>query len=263
MDRRQHSRLVPDSPVFVRIGEHSGRLSDLSEGGLALDGRFPAAPQEAFYLHLDLFEDRSPLHAVAQTTWSSESENRTGMRFLNLADQSRQQLLEWISARTVPTLTHRYAFLRPAGLLLGTVALCSISGAVCFRLGARSAGQHPQASSLTATTPAAPADSRSMNGDSESSAANSSPSAVTPSIAPLDTPGFILQIAAMSLEHNADSLSETLQKQDIPAFVFKRGADRLYKVAAGSFPDADSAAVIKHKLETQGFAPILKRWSPQ
>lgn len=272
MDRRQHSRLVPDSPVFVRIGDHSGRLSDLSEGGLALDGRFPASPQEAFYLHLDLFEDGSPVHAVAQTAWSSESENRTGMRFLNLADQSRHQLLQWISSRSAPTRSQRLALLRPAGLLLGTIVLCSISGAVCYRLGARSVAHRPQAS-LTEPASAIPAESRSPAGTSDSSSASSTanrlpsispaPSATNSTVAPLDTPGFILQVAAMSLEHNADALTETLQKQEIPAFVFKRATDRLYKVAVGSFPDAPSAAAIKRKLEAQGFTPILKPWTPE
>jgi len=268
MDRRQHSRLVPDSPVVVRIGDHSGRLSDLSEGGLAINGRFPATPQEAFYLHLDLFEDRSPVHAVAQTTWSSESENRTGMRFLNLADHSRQQLLEWISSRTAPPMRYP-ALLRPAGLLLGTVALCSISGAVCYRLGARSADRRPSAISLREVTPRATAESLSATANSESSAGSPASAIVPsssmppPSVNPLDTPGFILQVAAMSLEHNADALTESLQKQDIPAFVFKRGSDRLYKVAVGSFPDADSASAFKRQLETQGFTPILKPWSPQ
>lgn len=262
MDRRQHSRLVPDSPVFVRIGDHSGRLSDLSEGGLALDGRFPASPQQAFYLHLDLFEDGAPVHAVAQTAWSSESDNRTGMRFLNLADRSRQQLLQWISSRNAPPWHQRYASLRPAGLVLSTVVLCALSGAVCYRLGARSVGRLQQTVSLAPAASPMPTESRLPDQASEPAAASLLPAAA-PSIAPLDTPGFILQVAAMSLEHNADALSETLQKQDIPAFVFKRATDHLYKVAVGSFPDASSAAAIKRKLEAQGFTPILKPWSPQ
>jgi cell division septation protein DedD len=64
-------------------------------------------------------------------------------------------------------------------------------------------------------------------------------------------------------EANADGLSETLQDNNFPAFVFKRNTDRFYKVAVGSFADAESAAEVKRKLEERGFKAILLRWSPE
>jgi len=84
-----------------------------------------------------------------------------------------------------------------------------------------------------------------------------------PSTLSLNSPGFVLQVAAMIHEENADALSSTLQKKNFPAFVFKRDSDHFYKVAVGSYPDADSAAAAQQELQKQGYTGIVIRWSPE
>lgn len=76
-------------------------------------------------------------------------------------------------------------------------------------------------------------------------------------------PGFVLQVAAMQNEGNADALSATLQKQNFSAFVFKRTSDHLYRVVVGPFPKKEAAAQKQRDLEAQGFKPLLKPWSPE
>jgi SPOR domain len=78
-----------------------------------------------------------------------------------------------------------------------------------------------------------------------------------------DVPGFVLQVAAMKHEDNADALAETLHQRNFPAFVFKRGAGPFYRVTIGVYGDADSAVRIKDELERQGFKAILRRWLPE
>jgi len=77
-----------------------------------------------------------------------------------------------------------------------------------------------------------------------------------------DLPGFVLQVAAMKHEDNADALAKTLQEKNFPAFVFKRGANPFYRVAVGAYSDPDSAHRVKDELKAQGFESILKYWSP-
>lgn len=99
-ERRQFQRLVPDSPPSVCLGDSwRGRLFDLSEGGLAVDGLPPASQDQFISLAFDLPGRNDHIRANAEIAWTSESEHRTGLRFLDLADISRQQLKEWISAR--------------------------------------------------------------------------------------------------------------------------------------------------------------------
>ena len=99
-ERRQFQRLVPDSPPSVCLGDSwRGRLFDLSEGGLAVDGLPPASQDQVISLAFDLPGRNDHIRAKAEIAWTSDSEHRTGLRFLDLADISRQQLKEWISAR--------------------------------------------------------------------------------------------------------------------------------------------------------------------
>ena len=99
-ERRQFQRLVPDSPRSVCLGDSwKGRLFDLSEGGLAVDGLPPASQDQVISLAFDLPGRNDHIRAKAEIAWTSESEHRTGLRFLDLADISRKQLKEWISAR--------------------------------------------------------------------------------------------------------------------------------------------------------------------
>lgn len=140
------------------------------------------------------------------------------------------------------------------GLVLTVLTLCSTFVFLGRFLGNRSEYQRTRTLAPAATTPDLPAKVQV-----EPVTPSPHPSSSTVS---LDIPGFVLQVGAMTHESNADALSETLQRNDFPAFVFKRSNDRFYKVAVGAFADADSAAVVKRKLEKRGFKAILRHWSP-
>jgi hypothetical protein len=103
------------------------------------------------------------------------------------------------------------------------------------------------------------APSKAMLASVEASPAPSE-SSPTPSVGDA---GMVLQVGAMKVEENADAMAQELQKRNFPAFVFRHGGDRLYKVAVGPYGDADSTVKVKDNLEKQGFKPILRRWLPE
>jgi SPOR domain/Methyltransferase domain/PilZ domain len=119
---------------------------------------------------------------------------------------------------------------------------------------------HRQAGQMTAT-PKAP------EFPSKVSIASAYPSPMTspslPATISLDLPGFVLQVGAMAHEESADELVAALQQRNFPAFVFKRGADRFYRVAVGPYSDADSTVAVKNRLEKQGFETLLRHWAPE
>ena len=101
-ERRQFQRLVSDASPSVRLDDSwSGHLFDLSEGGLAVDSLPPTSQDQVISLAFDLPGAHDPIRATAEIVWASESVHRTGLRFLDLADTTRQQLREWVSAKTV------------------------------------------------------------------------------------------------------------------------------------------------------------------
>jgi len=332
-DRRQYPRVVPTAPLLVHVGEYTGHLSNLCEGGLAVNSRFPEIQGEVFCLAVELPGSSSPMRATAQTSWTSDSENRTGVRFIYLSSTSRQHLREWMSAQATATMkewppifralarhaqlnlaavyrqltslrewmsaqatatmkewpptfralardaqfnlaavyrqltsgverTELKAAWRHAGLFRLTVlvltvaALCSALVFLGYRLGRRSEYQRTQ-------TPAPRAKLADPHARGQVEPAKLSPATnPSPPKFHLDVPGFVLQVGAMTNESNAEAMSETLQRNNFPAFVFKRSTDRFYQVNVGSFADADSAAVVKRQLEKQGFKAILRYWSP-
>ncbi len=101
-DRRQYPRLIPDAALLVSLGRSKrGFLSDLSEGGMAFDGLVAESSPNVISLAFDLPEGGGLIEAVAEVVWTCESRHRTGVRFLELAEASRQKLREWLSARVV------------------------------------------------------------------------------------------------------------------------------------------------------------------
>jgi hypothetical protein len=97
-DRRQHQRLAPSSPQLVLLGESKySLLFDLSEGGLAVEGFSAQDASSAVCIEFDMPEGSCCIQAKAEIVWTSGSGYRTGFRFLDLPDTSRQQLRDWVS----------------------------------------------------------------------------------------------------------------------------------------------------------------------
>src|ERR1700722_11116361 len=98
-DRRQYPRLTPSSPQLVLLDESKySLLFDLSEGGLALEGFTAKNPQDVIALEFDLPEGNGCIEARAEIAWTSDSGYRSGLRFLEIPDASRENLREWISS---------------------------------------------------------------------------------------------------------------------------------------------------------------------
>jgi hypothetical protein len=295
-DRRLQPRAVPNWPLLVYCGEYeSGSLVDLCEGGLAIDGFAPGHGEDVVTIMFNLPETRAHIQAKGQIAWISDSGQRVGMRFVELAESSRQQLREWISAR-VAAADIRFGGVReepsyPAAfetsssesaaiflqepetaeeasrhrrakhmiwLAIGVLSL--FSGAFFLHYFLSAASDHLQlrdiraaekAPEIAVPSPIVPAEPQP---------------ATVPGVPPAlsaDVPGFVVQVGAMKQEANADTLADSLHQKNFPAFVFKRGDSPYYRVAVGVYSDADSAAKVKDRLDTQGFQTILKHWSPE
>jgi SPOR domain len=80
------------------------------------------------------------------------------------------------------------------------------------------------------------------------------PAKYTPEI-----PGFVLQVAAMEKETNADALCEALRQEGFSAFVFRLASDRFYRVAVGPFSQ-EPPSEIRHQLKAKGLKPFVRSW---
>ena len=79
-----------------------------------------------------------------------------------------------------------------------------------------------------------------------------------PKTAPLGS-GYMVQVAAVTKQEDADALVAALRKKQYPVFAATLPTDKLYHVQVGPFADAKQADEMKVKLVGDGYNPIVKR----
>jgi DedD protein len=163
------------------------------------------------------------------------------------------------------------------------VVLCAVSAAVGYMMGKR-ATPAPTAETGAPTTTVAgsgaakpapvriepPAES-SMQEPAETPAAATKGSKAeasakppaktkTPEISGAAMPGFMVQVAAVSRQEDADALAGALRKKQYPVFVMPgTGADKLLHVQVGPFAELKDAEAMKAKLAADGYNAIVKK----
>ena len=101
-ERRVHPRLRVGSRAFIDLGEgKSGTVLNLGEGGLAL--QVSVALLEHFHISpirfgLPISDNR--LEINGQMAWVSESKTEVGIRFIDLLEDTRGKIRDWISLKS-------------------------------------------------------------------------------------------------------------------------------------------------------------------
>jgi cell division septation protein DedD len=118
---------------------------------------------------------------------------------------------------------------------------------------AGSAGS-PAAGPLTAANPAATAPGNT----STSASGSSSPSAVTAPEAPVAAGQFIVQVAAVSHQEDAELLVSALRAKGYPVSAHTVPQDKFFHIQVGPFPSLQDANAAKQRLLADGYQPIIK-----
>lgn len=180
-------------------------------------------------------------------------------------------------------------------LFFGLVAICASFFAVGYSLGRKSepgittaiAAPSPQPASQKAKTAANGTSQTPMTfykaveqkdanpdltppsepkTDTNASPANASSQAQTPAtntsdpMTTLPSAGYLVQVAAVSKQEDAEALVDALKKKQYPAFVAATStADKLFHVQVGPFADIKDAEAMRARLISDGYNPILKK----
>jgi cell division septation protein DedD len=113
----------------------------------------------------------------------------------------------------------------------------------------------------TDTPPATGGQTPPSSTDTSSSTATQSPAANPPDpMATLSPSTYLVQVAAVSKQDDAEALVEALKKKQYPAFVASNSTtDKLYRVQVGPFGDIKEAEAMRTRLINDGYSPILKK----
>jgi cell division septation protein DedD len=71
--------------------------------------------------------------------------------------------------------------------------------------------------------------------------------------------GYLVQIAAVSKQQDAEALVGALRKKQYPVFISNPPGDALFHVQIGPFADMKEAEAMRTKLQGDGYNPILKK----
>ena len=177
-------------------------------------------------------------------------------------------------------------------LFFGLVALCAVFFGMGFSLGkstvrveagglqpaspVATGAVRPSAVKPVSATPAPEmtfykavgqkdADSQLSTNDADK-AATSQPNSDSKTVAPPDpmvppaSNGYYVQVAAVSKQEDAEALVDALKKKQYPAFANNNApSDKLFHVQVGPFADVKDAEIMRAKLVSDGYSPILKK----
>ncbi len=74
------------------------------------------------------------------------------------------------------------------------------------------------------------------------------------------SPGYYVQVAAVSRQEDAASLVEALKKKQYPAFSANNASvDKFYHVQVGPYTDLKEAEAMRGRLISDGYNPIVKK----
>lgn len=98
-ERRRIARKRIFSLAYLEVGsDNGGMVLDLSESGLALQAFNPLIGLTRVSLRIQPPKSRKRIAATAEITWLSETKTEAGLRFLDLTEDARMEIADWISA---------------------------------------------------------------------------------------------------------------------------------------------------------------------
>jgi TonB family protein len=98
-ERRGITRKRIVSLAYLEVGsDNGGMVLDLSESGLALQAFNPLIGLNRVSLRIQPPKSRKRIAATAEITWLSEAKTEAGLRFLDLTEDARMEIADWISA---------------------------------------------------------------------------------------------------------------------------------------------------------------------
>jgi len=99
-ERRLHERRPVRSLEYIKLGEDNGGIVlNLGLGGLAIQAACGLMDDDLPGIDLQLPQTRRRIKVTGRVVWASESRKTAGVAFLDLTDEDREHIREWIASR--------------------------------------------------------------------------------------------------------------------------------------------------------------------
>jgi hypothetical protein len=100
VERRFYPRVTPSAPIYVAFGPSNlGTLLNVSENGLLAATPIGLDVNSVYRVFLTLDGASSAITVSVRTIWTDKSQNSSGIQLLDLSEQNREQIREWVAAQ--------------------------------------------------------------------------------------------------------------------------------------------------------------------
>lgn len=123
----------------------------------------------------------------------------------------------------------------------------------------KAVGQNNPDPQLPGANTSQPASTTAPSPSTSTTAAPATAPPSTPADSLTNTNGYLVQVAAVTKQEDADALVDALKKKQYPAFSSANAVDKLVHVQVGPFSDIKQAEDTRTKLMNDGYNPILKK----
>ena len=101
MERRFYPRVTPSAPIYVAFGSNNlGTLLNVSENGFSVGTPSPLDLNSVYRVYLSLDGASSAITVSVRTVWTSHAQNSAGIQLLDLSEQDREQIRNWVALQT-------------------------------------------------------------------------------------------------------------------------------------------------------------------
>jgi TonB family protein len=97
-DRRVHFRQPVRSLAYVELGDGNGGIAlNISEGGMAVQAVMSLGGDDLPALRVQLSHSKKQIELKGRVAWTADLRKLAGVQFVDVSDDTRRQLREWIS----------------------------------------------------------------------------------------------------------------------------------------------------------------------
>src|ERR1700684_449947 len=97
VERRFYPRVAPPTPIYVAFGSNNlGVLHNVSENGFQVSTPSELPLNSVFRVFLSLNGSPKTISVTVRTVWTVDAEKRSGIQLLDLSDENREQIRQWV-----------------------------------------------------------------------------------------------------------------------------------------------------------------------
>jgi len=127
-ERRSHPRVLPRTLIYVACGEsNGGMVLNVSDDGMAISMAIPVGDEAYSNLHVRMNGLAQSVEVHGRMAWTTKSKKRAGIQLVDVSDEQRGQIREWLAQEGVRDVNLLPRISEPAAPVLPAVAGAAIS----------------------------------------------------------------------------------------------------------------------------------------